>query len=306
VLLWLLPIGFCLLPGAACLAALASFDLGLGDIEQTDPDCVHDDNELLGASRRGDLAEVTALVEAGEDLDQLDSNGNGPAYCAAFNGHADVVELLLASGVEVDHANVSGETALHWASRHSDLPVVAALVDAGADVNVTTDRGHTPVLWATLEGEGQVVDLLLEAGADPNLRGDTNFFEVFAYLPTPTDPVGSTSRPLDATIPTCASLAEPEPVVTPLDVAVATDSAEIAGSLLVAGADPDSAVYECTPLHVASWFCNPGMVALLLFAGATGSVENPSTPTPMEVAESQGCVGAADLLRSAQSGEPGG
>lgn len=84
------------------------------------------------------------------------------------------------------------------------------------------------------------------------------------------------------------------------------DLAEVA-ALAGAGADVNVATDRGhTPVLWATLEGNGRVVDLLLFARATGGVDNLDSPTPMEIAECQGCVGATDLLRSARSGEPGG
>jgi len=300
-LLWIIPLGFCLLPGAGCIVIQSVLDStptrsGQLDLSGTSPNCVHDEEHLLVASRDGDLAEVEELLADGADVHQKDANGQTPLYCAAFNGHDEVVVALIVAGAEIDHGNASGETALHWASRHGDRAIVNILLGAGADPDVGTNRSHTPLLWAALEGETDIVDTLLSAGADPNIPGETNSIEVAAYLSPPGGARETTSTSFDARMPSCFSFTEPEAEVTPLDVAVATQGTEIVAALLAAGATPEGAVFDCTPLHVASWVCDADLVALLLAAGAPGEIDRLETPTPMEIAEDHDCAAVVELL----------
>ena len=55
------------------------------------------------AAWNGDLAKVTALLQANPDLVNRKNNlGETPLNCAALRGHRDVAKLLLASKAEVD------------------------------------------------------------------------------------------------------------------------------------------------------------------------------------------------------------
>lgn len=303
VLLWLIPLLLCLFPLAIVIALIAiSHPFS---ISPTSPDCVDDESALLLASRDGDLQQVEALIADGAQLDQTDTNGNDAVYCAAFNGHTEVANRLIIAGADPDHANLSGETALHWSSRHGDLDLVTSLLSAGADPDATTDRGHTPLLWAALAGESDVVGALLEEGADPNLAGEAYSFEVLAYLPSPVDPTTTSIMLTGNDLPGCISLDEPMASVTPLDAAVAAEKPGIVAGLLMAGAEPDSTVYGCTPLHIASWLCDSDLVALLLMGGASGRADEPAGSSALDLAEASGCAEVAQLLRSADGPDSG-
>ena len=144
-----------------------------------------------------------ALIDSGEDLDALDSNGFACIHLAAADGKvADIralanaganvsaatrggrltplhvavwrraglatVQALIAVGTEVDAADWFGRTALHRAAgdRQADPAVVAALLAAGADANAKDTHLRTPLHYATradVKNEA-IADLLREAG----------------------------------------------------------------------------------------------------------------------------------------------
>jgi len=58
--------------------------------------------QLLAASRSGDLATVKQLVEKGATLETKTPYGQTPLYLAAMNGHEEVVRFLLDKGASVD------------------------------------------------------------------------------------------------------------------------------------------------------------------------------------------------------------
>jgi ankyrin repeat protein len=119
---------------------------------------------LLYATRRGDLAMVRLLIEAGADIEQADENGIGPLLNAIINA-------------SVAAAGRSGE---HFAVAHY-------LIDVGADINAVDWYGETP-LWAAVdvrnldvagpvrdngidrEAALALIERLLGAGAEVNAR----------------------------------------------------------------------------------------------------------------------------------------
>src|SRR5947199_4046829 len=58
--------------------------------------------DLLSASRSGDLAAVRTALERGAALETKTPYGQTPLYLAAMNGHADVVTFLLDKGASTE------------------------------------------------------------------------------------------------------------------------------------------------------------------------------------------------------------
>ena len=95
------------------------------------------DDELLEATKTGDLAAVTAALEKGANVDARD---------AGF-----------------------GRTALMTASMHSAISIMRTLLDAGARINLQAVLGETALILAASGRGGESIKLLLARGADPNL-----------------------------------------------------------------------------------------------------------------------------------------
>ena len=106
------------------------------------PDGVDD---LVGAIKSGDRAQVESLVEDGLDVDAFDSNNYTPLYYAVESNRLEIAEYLLAHGV-----------------------------NANADYTVTFGPGQStpPVHVALINGHQAMVDLLLEYGASPTIVRD--------------------------------------------------------------------------------------------------------------------------------------
>ncbi|PSR81515.1 ankyrin repeat-containing domain protein, partial [Coniella lustricola] len=124
---------------------------------------------------------IWLLVNAGANLDSLDSNGD-TALTKLFSGEdswplerhrLEALALLLQGGVQVNYqAPGTGNTPLHLAVRRKDKWAVAMLLYQGADVNAKNYAGSTPLQVTANQFRGdlspdhaQVLDLLLQADA---------------------------------------------------------------------------------------------------------------------------------------------
>jgi ankyrin repeat protein len=167
---------------------------------------------LLVAARDGQADAVAALLDAGDDVNQIsDTDHATPLILAVINGHYDLAKLLLDRGADVKLSTVDGATPLYavidvqWAphtwypqpvisKEHTAyLDLAAAFLAHGADPNAQIGKklwfrsfandetwfdveGATPFLRAALSGDLAAMKLLAEHGANPNLgtkSGDT-------------------------------------------------------------------------------------------------------------------------------------
>lgn len=159
---------------------------------------------LVGAARRGRLAEVRRLLAAGAPVDSADSlgttalhhavqrgragrriafalldagagpgrpdrSGNTPLIEAALRGDVELVRVMLAAPCRADHRNRRGETALTSAVAWRHRGVVRELLRAGVDPNIADRRGGTALMLAAMRGDMATADRLLRAGAKASL-----------------------------------------------------------------------------------------------------------------------------------------
>jgi ankyrin repeat protein len=91
------------------------------------------------------LAMVTALIEAGADVNSPDADyGHTALFWASARGNKNSVKLLLAQpGIKLDAINIDGNTALLAAVGHGDAEIIEMLLKAGANVSITNKRGET-------------------------------------------------------------------------------------------------------------------------------------------------------------------
>ena len=117
---------------------------------------------------------VRELIDSGEDLDALDSQGFTCLHLSAAAGNVVDIRALVTAGANVNAPTRGGRlTPLHVAIwKRAGLATVRALIAAEADVNATDWFGQTALHRAARDSrtEAAVVEALLAAGADPNIH----------------------------------------------------------------------------------------------------------------------------------------
>ncbi|WP_161594607.1 ankyrin repeat domain-containing protein [Marimonas lutisalis] len=127
--------------------------------------------DLHRAARNGDLATLTALLDAGADINATDGENETALHKAAKANHARAVTLLLKAGADpyVSGHSVFGSTGtpLHAAARLSRLDSLRALLEAGIDPNLPDPGAGPPLHYARLYQRDAAVALLESYGAGP-------------------------------------------------------------------------------------------------------------------------------------------
>jgi hypothetical protein len=138
---------------------------------------------LCEASYFGLHSHVAKLLELGQDINAVDSNGKGPLYCAVWENHLAVVTLLFleCQNLDVNVQTTDGVTPLHAASRLGHTYIVLLFlqfsqtrnggISRALEVNVQDRNGWTALSSAASFGYTDVVDLLLQhPDIDINVR----------------------------------------------------------------------------------------------------------------------------------------
>jgi cytochrome c len=141
----LLSICFCLIPLTSQAAA------------------IHD------AAKKGDVAGITAALDAGADINEPDGFAT-PLYYAVSRQHLEAAKLLIARGADVNAGSKVGGPPLKAAVAKSKIELITLLLAHGADPNVAV--GDQTVLHeAVRRGCLDCVKALVAAGADVNAPG---------------------------------------------------------------------------------------------------------------------------------------
>jgi CubicO group peptidase (beta-lactamase class C family) len=112
--------------------------------------------DLWDAAGDGDDAAVEAALQAGADVDALDTrssrNGRRALNWAAIDDHPGTIRLLLKHGAAIDAANLTGFTALHHAAESGADDAARALLAAGANASLRNAAGETAADVARRKG----------------------------------------------------------------------------------------------------------------------------------------------------------
>ena len=228
------------------------------------------------------------------------------AYLSIFSLLAafSVIEI---SSAQVDCADWNSEKFFKAATALD----VTHCIQAGVDLNVRDGRGYFPLYYAVAYSNPDVLTSLLGAGADPNLRNMEGWTPLHWAVLLNENPDIVTVLLKHKADP----YAQDVHGVTPLHILAATDRPDPAtvAMLIKAGADPNSKTYNkenlwgsrfvlfrvgtgpkardvygegVTPLHLLVRRHNPhpGIVTMLLKAGADPNIQDEDGHTPVHMA----------------------
>jgi len=161
--------------------------------------------QLWEATRRGDVAAVTALLDKGADVNAKFRYGTTALFKAAERGNVEVVKLLLARGADASIKDTFyGATAMTWALDGKHVEVVKALLEkdgsrAGEVLTTGVRENNLDLVRVALEkseikpealtaalantiGESektQIAEMLKKAGAKPPLEIDQAVLQTY-------------------------------------------------------------------------------------------------------------------------------
>ena len=92
---------------------------------------------LYVAAKKGYIACVKELIQAGADLNAGTWKGDTPLMVAAQKGHIDCVEELIRAGADTSAVDGNGKTPLMEAAQSFSFDCVAPLLEAGAEIDTT-------------------------------------------------------------------------------------------------------------------------------------------------------------------------
>uniref|UniRef100_K1R2S0 Uncharacterized protein n=1 Tax=Magallana gigas TaxID=29159 RepID=K1R2S0_MAGGI len=113
---------------------------------------------------------LTKIVNKGEDVNAVLSNGEPPVCEAVKNASKDVLSVLIKVGkCNVNTVGSKGESPLFTAAKSGYSDICRLLLDAGADPDfILPANQHTPLITAASNDNDDVIKVLLKHGCNVN------------------------------------------------------------------------------------------------------------------------------------------
>ncbi|KAA8495391.1 putative ankyrin repeat protein [Porphyridium purpureum] len=126
----------------------------VADVDVNQHDAATGNSTLLHiAANRGNNAAVTALVDAGADIDAENDNGMTALLFAVCKGHVRTARELLKAGADVRHITTQKADALLYAQEY-DQPVMLEFIQA---YHEALDRNGTGIFLRWLDDNEPVI-----------------------------------------------------------------------------------------------------------------------------------------------------
>ncbi|KAF7804797.1 ankyrin repeat domain-containing protein 50-like [Senna tora] len=134
------------------------------------PACAHSHLTplLRSAIEFGTQDSVSALIDAGADVNFRDSDAKSLIPLAVRVGEIHILKLLLASGCSPNH---SVDSSLHEAAAMNRVDLMEALSESfgNKEINSVNSEGRTPIHVAALHGHVEAIQFCVSNGGNPNL-----------------------------------------------------------------------------------------------------------------------------------------
>eukprot|EP00803_Ostreobium_quekettii_P010979 evm.model.scf_1222.2 EVM.evm.TU.scf_1222.2 scf_1222:10854-22054(-) len=121
---------------------------------------------IVAIFNNGNLAMVTAMLEAGAEVDGRGPGRDTPLMSAANLGLELIVKVLLENGADVSLVDSTGTGPVHDAAVGGSTEALQLVLDAGGDIDAQNSLELTPVMLAALFGRADALRLLIDQGAD--------------------------------------------------------------------------------------------------------------------------------------------
>jgi hypothetical protein len=121
----------------------------------------HSNLLLITAIRRNNSEAITALINAGANVNERYNNGNRPLHYAALCRRSEAITALINAGANVNAHDNMGNTPIHWVAFRGLFEAITPLVNAGAKINLINNGGKTPL--ETMEPKLALTHFLLDS-----------------------------------------------------------------------------------------------------------------------------------------------
>ena len=121
------------------------------------------------------------LIQAGENVNHVNSSGRSPLTLAAIHNDADVARALLAKGAAVEGGRDEEATPAFWAVEFRSRDVLQVLLENGAPLDGRDNKGNSLLLRVAaskveIDADLAIAELLIARGSTidaTNLEGET-------------------------------------------------------------------------------------------------------------------------------------
>lgn len=109
---------------------------------------------LISYSSRGNIEDMTKILDLGVNVNSVDNKGKTALLFAAWHHRLEAVQLLISRGADVNAKSIYGDTAMSEVTgrgpfgpiREDSVKIMSILLHHGADVNHHPDVGFTPLM----------------------------------------------------------------------------------------------------------------------------------------------------------------
>ena len=124
--------------------------------------------DIFDAAREGDIANITAYVQLGGDINARNDSGYTPFILATYHGHDEAAAELVSAGADACALDERGSNAYMGVAFKGYTHTAQWLLDnTTCDINHQNYSGQTALMMASLFGREEIVRLLLQQGANP-------------------------------------------------------------------------------------------------------------------------------------------
>lgn len=252
------------------------------------------------------------LVERGADVHMATNDGTTALMNAAASGRLGNVKYLLDAGARINRTNHDGESALVYAIKFGHKDIVDYLLKNGADANIydqdeiRANNRFTPLMIAaeygfTTPDDATIVRRLLAHGADPMVHRNNGDTALSIASKNNNQAIVAVLEKHGARDETpYASLTAEDALLK----AIKLDDVAKVRELLDTAADPNyrETLTGVTPLLMASYYGNPGIVRMLIEKGADID-DVPWGLTEQRINASSVPINERELMRIAARGD---
>jgi hypothetical protein len=130
-------------------------------------------DEMEWACEKGDMEKIISVLDAGKDVNCINSAGITPVMVALNGGQLLAAIMLVGRGADLSSVDDVDSTVLHFAalSGHSEC-IEWVLANTKIDVNSQTYEAFTPIMGALYNNRLDAGKLLVEKGANLFIKNE--------------------------------------------------------------------------------------------------------------------------------------